>query len=188
MIADVFFKAAVLALAAVASASPVSVEARDIEAREHDDFKNQMLAAHNWYRGQHSAAPLQWDNNLANNAHAWAARCSENPRHQPNDPHGENIAWGGGWSSSYGWANLWGHERTQYNFNQPGFNGNTGHFTQLVWKSTKRVGCGWAKCAYGNNVVCEYDPAGNIVGNNNKYFKDNVGRQTKGNPNDQYHP
>lgn len=82
MLADVFSKAAVLALAAVGSATPVSVESRDIEAREHDDFRKEMLAAHNWYRGQHSAAPLAWDDNLAGNAHAWAAKCSENPRHQ----------------------------------------------------------------------------------------------------------
>lgn len=91
MLADIFSKTAILALAAVASASPVSVEARDIEAREHDDFKNQMIAAHNWYRGQHSAAPLQWDNNLANNAHAWAAKCSENPRHQVRLPQPQHL-------------------------------------------------------------------------------------------------
>jgi hypothetical protein len=29
-------------------------------------------------------------------------------------------------------------------------------------------------------VVCEYYPPGNVVGDNNQYFKDNVKKQTKG--------
>jgi hypothetical protein len=37
-------------------------------------------------------------------------------------------------------------------------------------------------------VVCEYDPAGNILGDNGRYFKQNVGNQIKGRPGDQYHP
>lgn len=28
--------------------------------------------------------------------------------------------------------------------------------------------------------MCEYFPAGNVVGDNNQYFKDNVKKQTKG--------
>lgn len=32
----------------------------------------------------------------------------------------------------------------------------------------------------GFYVVCEYYPPGNVVGNNNQFFKDNVLKQTKG--------
>lgn len=42
----------------------------------------------------------------------------------------------------------------------------TGHFTQVVWKATKRLGCGQA----GKFVVCNYYPAGNVQGQ----FRDNV--------------
>ena len=77
MLTEILSKAAIVACAAVAAATPVT-----LEAREHDDFKKEMLAAHNWYRGQHSAAPLKWDDGLAKNALNWAKRCSENPRHQ----------------------------------------------------------------------------------------------------------
>lgn len=84
---------------------------------------------------------------------------------------------------------MWGSERKKYNWNQPGFSGDTGHFTQVVWKNTKTVGCGWKKCnggqgkANGFYIVCKYDPAGNYQGQ----FPQNVGRQTRGNPNDVWH-
>ncbi|EJP61540.1 CAP domain-containing protein [Beauveria bassiana ARSEF 2860] len=152
------------------------------------DFKSQMLAAHNWYRGQHSAAALKWDDNLASKSLAWASKCSENPRHDTDRKYGENIAWGTSVSASYEWVNLWGKERTQYKFDQPGFGGKTGHFTQLVWKGTTSVGCAEAKCSYGTNVVCKYDPPGNMMGENGKYFRENVVPQTSGQISDQYRP
>lgn len=76
-----FVKTAVLALAAVATADSVKLERRELDRREHDDFRSQMLGSHNWYRAQHSAGPLQWNDGLANDATNWARACSENPRH-----------------------------------------------------------------------------------------------------------
>jgi hypothetical protein len=66
----------------------------------------------------------------------------------------------------------------EYNFKKPGYNEETGHFTQIIWKSTTKVGC--ARCGgkgskwYETYVVCDYMPPGNIVANNNFYFKQNV--------------
>ncbi|KAM3500685.1 hypothetical protein MY10362_006185 [Beauveria mimosiformis] len=146
------------------------------------DFKSQMLAAHNWYRGQHSAAALKWDDNLASKSLAWASKCSSNPRHEPNQPYGENIASGTSVSKAYEWVNLWGKERRNYNWNQSGFAAGTGHFTQVVWKGTTSVGCAETKCSSGSNVVCKYDPPGNMMGD----FEQNVGRQTSGHITDEY--
>jgi hypothetical protein len=59
----------------------------------------------------------------------------------------------------------------------------TGHFTQMVWKNSKRIGCAWNTNTCKSNgmnfykLVCEYDPPGNIVGGN--YFKDNVPKPVK---------
>ncbi|CAI5523128.1 unnamed protein product [Closterium sp. Naga37s-1] len=40
-----------------------------------------------------------------------------------------------------------------------------GHYTQVVWKGTQRVGCAAAKCADGGGMwVCDYSPQGNMVG------------------------
>jgi hypothetical protein len=43
----------------------------------------------------------------------------------------------------------------------------TGHFTQLVWKSTRQVGCSRHECdgdVKGWLLVCEYAPSGNVIG------------------------
>lgn len=82
-------------------------------------------------------------------------------------------------------VDAWGNERAEYNFNTSdptGFTEETGHFTQLVWKSTQATGCGWTNCDGKNGLdgiflVCEYWPAGNIVGQDNFYFKQNVARE-----------
>lgn len=40
-----------------------------------------------------------------------------------------------------------------------------GHYTQVVWANTKRVGCAAAECRNGGTfVVCSYDPPGNMDG------------------------
>lgn len=50
------------------------------------------------------------------------------------------------------------------------FDLKTAHFTQMVWKGTKEIGCHNHKCPEGYYLVCEYRPAGNIKG----AFKKNV--------------
>lgn len=45
-----------------------------------------------------------------------------------------------------------------------------GHFTQSVWKASKKIGCAWSttRCTQNKNqewfFTCEYDPRGNIIG------------------------
>lgn len=60
-----------------------------------------------------------------------------------------------------------------YDFNKPGYSSATGHFTQIVWKGTGKIGCASASCADGTiftgyranstYVVCEYQAPGNVV-------------------------
>ena len=61
-----------------------------------------------------------------------------------------------------------------YQFTSGGFSGGTGHFTQVVWKTSIELGIGRAestkrgmKCAY---IVGRYKPAGNMMGT----FPENV--------------
>jgi hypothetical protein len=49
---------------------------------------------------------------------------------------------------------------SQYNYNNPGFSGATGHFTQLVWSSTRRMGCARADACSWRTFVCQYAPPG----------------------------
>ena len=39
-----------------------------------------------------------------------------------------------------------------------------GHYTQMVWRDTTRLGCGEAQCKGMLMVVCNYDPPGNYIG------------------------
>jgi hypothetical protein len=43
-----------------------------------------------------------------------------------------------------------------------------GHYTQVVWRDTRRVGCGMATCRQGEwtwrLLACNYDPPGNYMG------------------------
>ena len=83
---------------------------------------------------------------------------------------GENLfVWcdsngGGGDKATDDWYN----EISQYNFGNPGFTYNTGHFTQVVWKGSSRLGIGKAT-GYVDGMPCEfvvgrYSPAGNLEG------------------------
>lgn len=56
-------------VASVAAASPI--KARD----PMDDFQNVMINGHNWYRGEHAATALTWDDDAASNAAAWVNNC-----------------------------------------------------------------------------------------------------------------
>ena len=61
-------------------------------------------------------------------------------------------------------------EVCQYNFNNPGWSYDTGHFTQVVWEKSVKLGIGKAvsgRCTY---VVGRYSSRGNIIGD----FKNNV--------------
>jgi hypothetical protein len=61
-------------------------------------------------------------------------------------------------------------EAATYNINNPA---PSYHFTQLVWKSTKRIGCAWSINKCGANfyyLYCEFDPMGNIW----PYYAQNV--------------
>ena len=48
----------------------------------------------------------------------------------------------------------------QYNFAAPGWSASTGHFTQVVWRATLRVGCGVKRGCGWDTYVCQYSPPG----------------------------
>jgi uncharacterized protein YkwD len=140
----------------------------------------EMLALHNAKRRLHCAPDLTWSSDLAAAAQAWADRCefSHAPRAE-NPNQGENLARGAG--SLGAAAHLfggWYDEVRQYNFGKPGYQKGTGHFTQIVWRGTREVGCAVASCSGKQFWVCRYAPMGNIV--NAGYFEKNVSKATCG--------
>jgi hypothetical protein len=60
----------------------------------------------------------------------------------------------------------WYSEVSKYNVNNPA---PAYHYTQLVWKSSTKIGCAWSanQCADANGdyyLYCEFSPKGNIAG------------------------
>ncbi|KAI8094878.1 CAP domain-containing protein [Gilbertella persicaria] len=130
-----------------------------------------ILRIHNKHRSKHHAPALKWDKSLAAYAQKWSNRCVFEHSH---GDYGENLALGfNSWSDV---IDAWYEEVKDYNYNQPGFSEKTGHFTQLVWKSTTKIGCGVRSCSDigGKLWTCSYKGYGNIIGNHNFYFKKNV--------------
>ncbi|MEO6012484.1 MAG: CAP family protein [Devosia sp.] len=125
------------------------------------DISGEVLSAHNALRAKHGVPPLSWSGKLAATAQEWANACVF--EHRTGSGLGENLAQGDGFPMSQ-FVNDWYNEIGQYDFNNPGFSDGTGHFTQVVWKSTKHVGCGVAQCSGGALLVCNYSPAGNLEG------------------------
>ncbi|WIA37933.1 hypothetical protein OEZ86_001310 [Tetradesmus obliquus] len=119
-----------------------------------------VLTATNAYRAKHQAPPLAWDAALAVRAQAFAAGCPNG--HSGDRGVGENLAWG--YQSWQAAVDGWYNEVDQYSFASPGFSGATGHFTQLVWRGTTKMGCGLnSRCGMAT-YVCQYSPPGNVMG------------------------
>jgi pathogenesis-related protein 1 len=99
---------------------------------------------------------------------------------KPDGKYGENLYWGSALNWSDGRKELqkvspaqvvdsWGSEKLNYDYAnnscRPGK--ICGHYTQMVWRTTTTVGCARAVCEDTQQQVwvCQYQPAGNIVGN-----------------------
>lgn len=135
----------------------------------------QYLSAHNRFRAQHGADPLTWNTELASKAQEWANKCVFQHSHGALGHYGENLAAGTGADYDITAAvKSWTDEAPSYD---PG-NPQPSHFTQVVWKATKELGCAVARCegifppSYGpaRYYVCEYSPPGNVIG----HFPQNV--------------
>jgi hypothetical protein len=139
------------------------------EAQEALDF-------HNKVRKDVGTVPLEWSTELAAYAQAWADNLAKRNcafEHRPHSGefkqiHGENIFWGMG--SAYTALNAsksWYDEIKDYK-HAPLNNDNwsaAGHYTQMVWKTTTKVGIAKAVCKGGEIlIVANYDPAGNYMG------------------------
>jgi len=143
-----------------------------------------IVAAHNKWRAQVGVPALSYSPALAASAQAWAEELKQRNhcrmRHsRPQGQYGENLFWASAVVWSDGRRELsqvppakpvdsWGGEQRDYDYAnnrcKPGK--VCGHYTQLVWKASTRVGCAMAVCEDSQEQVwvCQYQPAGNVVG------------------------
>jgi pathogenesis-related protein 1 len=119
--------------------------------------------------------PLTWDPALAEVAQLYAEECVFEHSGAPNL--GENLYANTGTSTPDAVVGGWVSEVADYDYDSnscaPDSQFGCGHYTQVVWADTLRVGCGVANCStnspFGSSStwqhwVCNYDPPGNWVG------------------------
>lgn len=149
---------------------------------------DQIMQAHRDARRRDGANQLDivWDNELARRAQQWANQCIY--------AHGlitscdgkfigQSGHISGPYPKRYGTPNFeskvraWAAERQNWDFEKNDCKPGTvcGHWTQLVWARTTKVGCGYANCEIGYDyqgemvynrtqmTFCDYSPPGNGV-------------------------
>ncbi|KAH3681008.1 hypothetical protein WICPIJ_008016 [Wickerhamomyces pijperi] len=138
-----------------------------------DSFATDIINTHNNKRALHQDTPsLFYSTEIAAVSQQYADQytCNGNLTHHHNVLYGENLALGYNTTAA---VTAWYDEISQYDYNNPGFSENTGHFTQLVWSNSTLVGCGFRDCGayYGQYTVCQYYTPGNYAGLYGTYVK-----------------
>ncbi|CAF2968549.1 unnamed protein product [Rotaria sp. Silwood2] len=139
------------------------------------NFQDDMLKLHNDYRARHCIRPLSISQRLSRIAQSHAEYLAatskfEHSGHTLGDEYvGENLhmEWiyqGKTKPSAKLVAKSWYDEIALHDFENPTFLQETAHFTQMVWKSTRKLGVGFAYSPDQTElyVVANYYPAGNI--------------------------
>lgn len=128
----------------------------------------QLLDEHNKWREEVGNEDLVWSDELAKIAQQWADKLAKScTMYHSTVDYGENIYWTDGIAIPEEVVNLWADERFYYageEISEKNYM-KVGHYTQMVWYETTEVGCAKAKCKNGGEIwVCNYNPAGNYVG------------------------
>jgi len=134
-----------------------------------DPLAAECLKAHNDKRALHGAEPLEWDEEMKNHAQRVCNKCVFE---HSGSKFGENLA--AGYESAAAAIQAWYDENSMYDYGSGDFSSGTGHFTQMVWKGAKKVGCAVTECNGDNGtpgkfLTCNYD-TGNVIGQ----FQENV--------------
>jgi pathogenesis-related protein 1 len=151
------------------------MQGRSVGSHLTPEEVRQLLTSHNKARAKVGLGPLVWSDRLAFYAHEWAdhlASTSRRMEHRPHSgrwkqEHGENLFMGtAGYYGVGDAAAMWEREKSVYDggtINESNVHA-CGHYTQIVWRTTKRIGCAKVECAGNVIVVCNYDPPGNVLG------------------------
>ena len=133
-------------------------------------FREEITARHNYYRVQHQAGDLVRDSELERIAQEASEHMVEidNFEYPSEKYNGKSI----GKYLFYVWGTLNANSIvdrmyqgvSSYDFSNPGYTSGAGGFTQLVWKGSQKIGCGYACSGVECYGCCTYYPAGNMLG------------------------
>lgn len=131
---------------------------------------------HNAERTRLGLPPLVWNPALARDAHDYAKRLAARGVLQHATPQdrkgtGENLWMGtaGAWDPG-AMVEMFLEERRYFRaapFPDVSLTGHwkdAGHYSQIVWRDTREVGCAIETEKGMDVLVCRYHPAGNVVG------------------------
>ena len=164
---------AVMAIATVLAAQPAAAQ---VTVTPVETVGPRLLAAHNVERNRLGLKPLVWSAKLSEHARKWAQTLavSEMFEHAPvgaDGGEGENL-WTGS-RDDYTPEEMIGFfidesklfKRRKFpDVSTTGRWEDVGHYTQIVWKDTREVGCAIASSRQSDYLVCRYWPAGNVIG------------------------
>jgi pathogenesis-related protein 1 len=129
-----------------------------------------LLNVHNRARAEVGVPPLRWSPRIAGSAQRWADRLADSScrmQHSRGSGYGENLYRAtAGYYEVKDAALAWVREKRLYRggpLNRHNW-APSGHYTQMVWRDTRRLGCGVSECRDKMIVVCHYDPKGNYLG------------------------
>lgn len=141
-------------------------------------LRDVVLGMHNDERQSLGLTPLAWDSALAQDAAQYARqmavtnRFQHSPRASRAVPSGENL-WMGP-RRLYGYETMIGaflNEKRLFrrggklpDISMSGRWEDVGHYTQMIWRGTQKVGCALAEGQNYDYLVCRYFPAGNAFG------------------------
>lgn len=164
----------IVPLFALAVAAPVVGSTLTIPAAAATGMR--IVAIHNQVRHAAGVQPIVWDRGLAAAADAYAVQLARTGRwgHSPSSSRpgqGENL-WMGtrGAFSVDEMIGAWASEGRLFrrgSFPAVSRSGNwedVGHFTQMIWRGSTRVGCAIRSSNSNDYLVCRYSPAGNVFG------------------------
>jgi uncharacterized protein YkwD len=134
---------------------------------EDEPMAREILAAHNAVRATVGVPALAWSESLAKVAQEWADKLIAERRfdHRPKSKFGENMYQvEGARAAPQKVVERWASEASDFDYKSNRCKGVCGHYTQIVWRATKEVGCAVSRRGGREVWVCEYSPPGNYVG------------------------
>ncbi|XP_038883614.1 pathogenesis-related protein 1A [Benincasa hispida] len=153
---------------ATANQSPPSPPTPLPPRRSAPFFAREFLLAHNKVRMNVTHPLLNWDKKLARYARRWGMkRVADCKMIHSYGPYGENLFWGAldHWTPTEA-VESWSREKQFYDVQHNACSGGQmcGHYTQIIWRDSLKLGCTRVKCQTGGVLmICEYDPPGNYV-------------------------
>jgi len=166
-------KLLLLAVIAVPSAAQPSGQQKEQPQKFHDI----MLETHNKERSLQGLQRLSWDDGLARDALVWAQKLAKESKFEHafkeigKKGQGENLWMGtADYFSQQAMVEMWLAEKRvtkSGTFPDVSTTGNwseVGHYTQIIWPTTQKLGCALGRNQKDEFLVCRYWPAGNIIG------------------------